>query len=205
MLSKSKEIVKLPWTRSSVYRLKTIGDGSCFFHALSLSYYLPYISNISNGTKFNRRQFVKDLRLDLSNRLASKVDKFDKNSKTFYEYLSRGKLHEMSLVLDKYKLYNMQEELKSNSPVDNTYNEFISEILDKDIYLIDIAKMDVYITGNDMDLLYKGRDSIVIGIIGNHYELIGTMNNLGIMSTLFSSENKFISDIKNRMKIILGV
>ena len=193
---------KLSWNGSFIYpdmyRIRTIGDGSCFFHAIASAYFKPYIEGVNGGKAFDRRSFVRKLRQELADKLGQRINPVDPNSPTYYQQLSRGKLEEMSKDLDKYSLKYMQNELRASVSVDNMYNEFISNVLDKDIYILDLSKKDVYITGSDDDLLYKGRDSIVIGAMPGHYELIGIMVE-GRIKTLFPHSHPFIEAIRTRM------
>ena len=142
---------------------------------------------------------IQNLRKDLSIKLGSKIDPTDPDSPTYYDTLSRGELPNISKEIPRYSLANMQKELASNRPVDNVYNEFISNCLNKDIYILDGVKRDVYITGNDDEILYKNRESIVILYLPGHYELIGIIDDNNI-HTLFDPEDDFIQRIKTRMQ-----
>lgn len=179
-------------------KVPAIADGSCFFHAFVQSFYIPYKTQSYEGKPLNRREMIKSLRIDLSNKLAEKIDKTDPKGKTYYGVLSNGKLKELSKKFDSCKLKNMQKELASNSPVSNTYNEYLSMIFDKDIYLLNGKTKDVYMTGTDMDLLYKGRNSVVLLVTPGHYDTVGIKEN-GAVYTLFSPTHPFILQIKERM------
>ena len=96
----------------------------------------------------------------------------------------------------------MQKELDSSRPVDNVYNEFISDQLEKDIYIIDAVKKDIYITGKDNDILYKNRPSVVILYLPGHYELVGLVKKNGDIKTLFNPDHDFIQAIRDRMDIL---
>ena len=176
-------------------------DGSCFFHAIAKSYCKPYIIGVKNGISINRREFVQSLRKDLAYKLAEPIDPKNPKSPRHYDILSRGKLSEFSKAVPKYSLSNLQKELLSNRPVDNIYNEFISNQINKDIYLLDFLKQDVYITGNDSDILYKNRNSIILLTLPGHYELVGVKHNDSIQ-TIFKHNDPLIKIIKNRFKII---
>jgi hypothetical protein len=188
-------------------RVNTEGDGSCFFHAILNSCYTPYITGIAgNGVSLDRKQCVRNFRRDLSYKLGDYVEG-DPNNKIWYDNISRGKLRKLSKTLPHLSLENMKATLDSNSPVDHIYNEFISNIIKKDIYLLDFLKQDVYITGDDEDILYKDRQSIVILVIPGHYELVGVMRvnkqGLLVIQTKFEHDDEFIRRIRERMKSVI--
>lgn len=161
-----------------------IADGSCFFHCIADSFYKPY----QLGT-IDRKDFVRKLRKDLSLRLDSE-----------YSSLSRGKLREYSRELQDFSLSNLKRQLDSYEFVDNRFNELVSNILNKDIYILDYEKRDVYITGNDDEILYKNRESIVIIWYNqNHFDLVGIIEDDKLI-TLFKPNHPFIINIKDRMK-----
>lgn len=180
--------------------LETIGYGSCFFHGIVGAYFIPYQRKVLNGRPLNRRKFIENFRKDLARRLARPIDPEDSSSPIYYDVLSRGNLKEFSREVPKYSLKNMQKHLVTNRYVDNVYVEFMSEVLNKDIYLLDYEAKDVYIFGNDMDLLYKNRDSIVLIVRHNieHYELVGIRDDDGKIVTLFDSNHSFILSIRKR-------
>ena len=198
------QVRPLDWSQGSfdfpdMVRVGTYADGSCFFHSITLSYFAPYIRGKTDGKALDRIAFVKQLREELSLKLADKVEPDDDSSPSYYDIISRGELSSFGENVPNYSLKAMQSELASNQPVDNVYNEFISNILDKDIYLIDLLHQDVYVTGNDLDILFKGRDSIVILYIPGHYELVGLRNSRGECSTLFKPTHPFITAIQKRL------
>jgi hypothetical protein len=199
------EYEPMNWTGKFQYpgmvRIRVPTDGSCFFHSIAKSYFKPYIMGSLNGNPLNRNDFIVKLRKDLANKLASKVNPLDPQSPIYYDTLSRGNLREISQSLPNYSLENMIHELNSNHPVDNVYNEFISNQLNKDIYLLDLVNQDIYITGSDDDILYKNRPSIVILYIPGHYELVGIQNRDSI-ETVFESTHPFIQAIQKRKKSI---
>ena len=176
-------------------RKKEIGDGSCFFHCIADAFYEPY----QMGQK-NKKDFVSNLRKELSILLSSKNNKGIK----WYDTLSRGTLAEFSKNVTSFSLASMVSILDSNEFVDNRFNEFVSNIFNKDIYIINYETMDIYITGNDDDILYKNRDSIVlIWYNKNHYDLAGIMQKEDViikLKTLFEFDHPFISIIRNRVK-----
>jgi len=201
---RSREFEKIKWTQHITYpgliRIRTDADGSCFFHAIAKAYFKPYITGkTKDGKPIDRKKFVRSLRKDLSKMLANKVDPKNPDSKIWYETVANGEWPIISQKMNEYSLESMQKELDSNASVSNIYNEFISDQLNKDIYILDGITQDVYMTGTDENLLYKNRTSIVILYLPGHYELIGIEDN-GYIQTSFETNSDLIQMIKKRMK-----
>jgi len=185
----------------NLIRCRVETDGSCFFHALAKSYFKPYIVGKKDGEPFDRKEFIKNLRKDLSKTLGSKVDPQNPKSKTYYQILSNGELESISKSMPEYSLENMQKELDSSTPVSNYFNEFISNQLNIDIYILDSKTKDVYMVGADLKLLYKNRRSVVILYMPGHYELVGLINDeSSYIETYFLPNHPFIAKIRERMK-----
>lgn len=180
----------------------TIGDGNCYFHALAHAYYIPYRTQSLQGKTVSRQDIVRNLRYSLSVRLGEPVDSLNPNGPTFYDQLSRGKLYEFGKSIPEYSFEEMRKRLRSSSAIGNEYNEFVSDQLNKDIYILDYEKQDVYITGDDDDLLYKDRSSIVLIYMPGHYELVGIQDKNGKTQTYFYPTHPFIQFLKNRMNSI---
>jgi hypothetical protein len=173
-------------------QMETIGDGSCFFHAIAYSMYELY----KKSSQIERRKIVRSIRNELADKLSVTQD----NGKTVYQNLSRGKLEEFSLCVPEYSLNSMINILKSDRSVDNIFNELVSNILNVDIYLLDGKTKDVYITGNDDDILYKHRNSVVVLYTPGHYSLVVIKDDNDYLS-LFEPDHSFIKKIRERMKL----
>jgi hypothetical protein len=148
------------------------------------------------------------MRQDIAYSLAQKAEikttrvPSKKETKTNYDILGNGSVKSMAETLPMYSLENMQKELNSNSPVSNLYNEHISNMINKDIYILSADKKDVYMFGDDYSLLYKNRDSIVIIYLTGHYELVGLRDQEGVEKTLFSYKHPFIQLIRERIETL---
>lgn len=200
----TSEFELLNWKNWSLFpnmvRIRTIPDGSCFFHAIANGHLIPYRTGLLDGKAISKREIVAGLRHDLSKMLGMPIDPTDPEGPTNYDSLSHGGLAEFSKGHPEYTLKNMQKQLDSNSAVDNVYVEFISNQLNLDIYLLDLNKQEIYITGKDDDLYFKNRNSIVIGYLPGHYELIGLYNNTTKeVSTYFKPSHPFIMFIRKRL------
>lgn len=185
-----------------IVKISTLGDGSCFFHSVLRGFNRTYISA---STWAERQKLVMSVRYMAADMLDEKTD----TGKTYYELLSRGTLTEFSKQYPGASLRYMQKELKSSAPVDNIYQELISNALGLDIYFIDITRQDVYITSSDYDLLYKQRPSIVIAILQSsyikigHYDILGIRDKNGDVHTLLHPSDPFIVKLNQRMMRLL--
>lgn len=171
--------------------IRTIGDGSCFFHSILRAYSKTYIETSDQKI---RKQMARAFRDELAVKLESKV-----GNKTYYETLARGELKEFSKQYKKASLSSMVAELKSSSSVDHIYMEMISDLLNIDIFTIDVKRGDLYPVGSDTDILYKGRNAVFVAYVEGHYDCIGSFDKNGVCHTLFTDEHPFVMSVRNRM------
>ena len=208
--------------------IKQPKDGSDLFHAISDAFYIPYKSGyeitliddldiISSKTiGFDKRKFVRNVRMDLAAKLDDHVE--DKHRKyypetyfvtttdkqikqTYYSILSNRSLQQLYKQTgnSKYMLSTMQFNLESYRPVEfNLFQEFISLILDKDIYVLD--KVDGSVYSKYLENLYKNRNSIVLlyDKINNTYDLVGLRED-NVLYTFFKYDDLFIQKIRSKM------
>lgn len=164
--------------------ISTIANGDCFFHS------------ILEGTN----EAYKSMDLTQKTEKAHKFRTYLAEALTpeVYNKLGRGKLKDFGL--EEYSLTGMKKTLDSYKSVDNQFNELISNTLNVDIYILD--KNDVYITGNDLELLYKNRPSIVIYYNLAHYQLVGIKTEKELL-TFFQYDHEFIVKIRERIDEIM--
>ncbi|SNW62944.1 Hypothetical protein ORPV_1040 [Orpheovirus IHUMI-LCC2] len=187
-----------PLRYPNLVSIKTLGDGSCFFHAVCNAFFVSYRKEEVNGHYMSKNEIVRKFRKELADRLGQKVDPNNINSPTYYDTLGSGYLSEYSKHVRGYSLQELQRELNSNSPVNHVYLEFISDAIEHDIYLLDEKTQDIYRTGDRYELLYKGRPSIMVLYTGGHYETIGVDVGSDIVTCL-RPEDGLIELIKRRL------
>lgn len=173
--------------RFPLIRIATDGDGSCFFHAVLAGFFVPYREQMLNDRPTSRREIALGLRIVLA-------DNFDLET---YKSLGNGHLEEFSKSDPNYSYDNLKRLLKSNLPIGNEFIEYISNRLDKDIYLLDIIRQNIYSQACDISLLYKGRKSVVLLYLPGHYELIGLRREDGSIATHFDPEHELIQFLKS--------
>ena len=185
-------------------RFSTPMDGSCLFHAISNSFFSPYHTETLKGVHVPRHQMVARLRKELSKKLASKINTSD-NAPTHYDILSDGNTRVFAEMVPEFKLEYMQEQLKSSVPIGYGYMEFIGNALDKDIYILEASRADIYVT-DELSFTIKGnRSSVVLYYMNGHYELVGIKCPDGSFDTHFSPDHTFIRFLYNRVCQITGV
>ena len=199
----NKELEPLNWVGEKfnydgMYRKKTPGDGSCYFHAILDAYFVPYRTGRLNGKLLDRFSFVKKFRKDL----ASLLSQPRINGKTYYETLSQGELPSLSKAMPEVSINSMKNGLVSFNSVNYMYHELVSDVLNKDVYILDSKSKDVYIIDSDLDLYYKKRNSVVILFIPGHFEVVGITVD-GTLETYFHHKNPFIQAIRRRIDLKL--
>jgi hypothetical protein len=171
----------------------TIGDGNCYFHSVLRAFNNSYI----NAEKtFDRINLTRSFRNALADRL-SEIDPI--TGYDYYSGLNNGTLEQFSDGVKEYSKDALRKELLSSQPVDNIYQELISNCINKDIYMIDGETNDMIFTGNTFTLYYKGRNSIVIYYTPGHYEVVGIQRSDGSIDTVFTPEHPLIEICKERL------
>lgn len=175
-----------PW---NLVKYHTIGDGNCLFHAICNSYFTGYHSEKIDKNHVSRTKMVQVLRQELASKLPE-----------YYDKLSNGNMATFSKDVPEYTLANMQKTLNSKAYIGYGYLEYIGLVLNKDIYIIDGAKGDLY-KSDDIKLYIKGnRPSIVLYYIMNHYELVGLIVDKSSCITHFLPDHPFIKFLHERIK-----
>lgn len=181
-------------------RFSTPMDGSCLFHAICNSFFEPYHTQILNGKHISRDSLVSLLRKELSHKLSSRVsDNVD--SPTFYQTLNGGNTSTFAKSVPEFSLSYMQDQLQSSSPIGYGYMEFLGNVFSKDIYILEAARRDIYVT-DELSLTIKGdRPSIVLYYMTGHYELVGIHNDNGTFDTHFSPNHSLIRFLRDKVSI----
>ncbi len=171
-------------------RIPTLGDGSCFLHAVLRCIWLEY----KDLSTFEKMRTVSKVRQELSDM----IDRKESDGTSYYDRLSRGELKDLSKSFTSTQLGEMKRFLKSREYFTHLYLEFISEVFEIDIYIIDYKTMDLYNSG-DNELLYKGRNSIIIGYDekGSHFEALEIQVRPGKFETFFEPDSNIIKDLSH--------
>lgn len=171
----------------------TIGDGNCYFHSVLRAFNTSYINAKNNLDRVN---LARTFRNALADRL-SETDPL--TGQDYYSGLNNGVLEDFSKGVKEYSKEYLTKELKSSEPVDNIYQELISDAVKKDIYIIDGETKDMYNVGSSFKLYYKGRNSIIIYYTPGHYEVVGIKRKDGTIDTIFTPEHELIQLCNERL------
>jgi len=185
-ITKKMKPKKLPF---NFIPISTIGDGSCFLHALLQSCNKTY-----NKLDLNHKKLmVRKLRLLMGNYL---------ENSDIYGRLSRGELEEISNFVMETKKDYMVKYIKSDSWITYHYIEMISNIFNINIFIINNGKNTIYNFG-DNELLYnKKRNSIFINYIDQaHFESLAVRTKDG-RKTYFSPKSSVIEITMKNLKCV---
>lgn len=177
------KVKNLPYNFQS---LSTIGDGSCFLHAV-VSSLCPQYYKLNHDQKI---KLAKNIRYDLA--LALKDD-------LIYNSLSRGQIEEISKSVKEMSKNYMQAYLVSGEWINMSFIELISNILNINIIIIRHATKDFYYTGDPEIYFKKQRDSLFIYYYDNaHFETMHVETEDGF-KCLFSSNSQIVKDCMNKL------
>ena len=167
-------------------RIGTIGDNSCFFHAILKAYYKPYAANPSWSY---RTDFVRKLRDDLATALqvinpdTGRMYYYDANDGV-WEALSKSvRIDDLGNGVD-YSLQGMQRLLRSNRDVGDEVFSYVTDMLGLDLYVLKLDSDRV----RPIIAIDKGRPAVVIGGNGYHYETIGALHRDVIQTVFWPSD-----------------
>lgn len=177
----------------NLYIIPSIGDGNCYFHSILRAFNTSYINA---KTIFDRVNLTRTFRNALADRL-QEIDPL--TGKDYYSGLNNGRLEEFSQGVKEYSKDALRRELLGSDPVDNIYQELISNAINKDIYIIDSETKDMYNVGSAFSLYYKGRNSIILYYTPGHFEVIGVKRSDGSINTLFTPEHKLVEACRERL------
>jgi len=183
-------------------RIGTPMDGNCLFHSISNSFFVPYYTENINGTRISRIKIIQSMRQELSEKLEEKISA-ENNAPRNYDLLNGGNTSIFAKYVPEFDIKYMQSQLNSNYPIGYGYMEFIGNTLNKDIYIIESNRKDIYLT-DELPLTIKGnRMSIVLYYINGHYELCGIRTENGY-NTHFSPQHSLIKFLNNRVNNIIN-
>lgn len=188
-----KEVIPIP----NLVIISTPSDGSCFFHSVLRAFNRGYIKATSQSQRTDISRLLRDS-------LATEFAEIDPDTdSSYYNGFGRGNLATLGSSCNEYRMDYLQKTLRSNDMVGHEFLESICKFLRIDVYIIFDKTHDVYPLGNDLDLYYKNRSSIVLYFYqssqnSGHYEVVGLLHEDGSIGTLFNQNHHLIKSIQER-------
>lgn len=175
--------LKLPVELTGIlYRIGVKGDGSCYFHSILRAFNATYINNPELRTSYTvafRSELVPKLR-------------------KHYESLGDGNLKEFGDVSPEFSLAELSKLLNSMSAVGDSFRELISRELDINIFIVDILRRDLYVSGDNVSTMYSPRPSVVLLYLPGHYETVALKGKDSQLHGYFVWENQLIQALYRR-------
>ena len=188
------ENINCSWYDEKVYRVGTLGKGSCFIHALLTAIDDDYTA-IENETK--KYKYADTIRA----KIASILEK--KNPRTgvsFYESISDGSLALLGTEDIEYSIKGIKTLLLSNQPLGDEIYWLIGDVLNVNIHVVRSTQQEIY--KHVSIVIDKSWDNVVITGDGAHYELITVLRKEDdgeeALETRFTSNDIFITSIENK-------
>ena len=190
-----------PFSYPKLVRLATLMDSSSLLHAIVNSTMVNYRQGIlTDGKVVSQTEWIRVFRNTLATYLRKPHPKSG-GKVTYYESLFTGKVDEVAAKIPEYKLEAMEKVLSPDAYIGVEFIHYISEFLDIDVYIIDLAIMDVFdYRVEDLSVYHKGRKSVVIGYINKHFESIAIEEQPKIYSMPFIPDNKLIIKLRGRLE-----
>jgi hypothetical protein len=191
-LERSFEV--LNWTShvawTDMCRIMTHMDpGSSLIHATLNAFCLPYRDGLLYNQEISQIEFAHVFRKELAYSLSS--DSGD--GREYVELLGNGSWISMTST----DMDVLSDQLKTPShEFDSVMIEHLSNVIEKDIFIIDAETEDIVIDSVELSTRYKNRLSIVILKVKEHYELLCLRRFCGEFITHFDPEHEWIKKLK---------
>lgn len=195
--------LKCQWY-DNLIRIATIGDGSCFIHAVLKAFYPPYQEN--DNSKY-RRDMAARVRRDLAMLLEQENPDYPEH--TYWETVAEGAFP--ALLMQEIKDESLIEVLKIDfslmglKRLFNSKTELGNEVFR---YITDVFKIDLFIFQANADNLIPNayltafsKNRPTVAIIGNkyHFEVIA-VNNVNGFQTVFLADDPFVLAAKEQFR-----
>lgn len=194
------EQLMVPWyPQEKIYRIATIGDGSCFFHAFLKAWYSPYQTDGHYDFRYN---LVKKFRRDLA-WLLGQPNPESKEGQTYWATTANGGFVERNRMQQtgtnfgvpfQYSLEGLQRLLNSMDYVGEEVYNYTADVIGFDVYVM-------YAHQENLQLIHIAekvgtqRPAIIIQGNGQHYEVVA-VERQGQLQTNFTPEDGFIKAIR---------
>jgi len=185
----------------NLVRIATIGDGSCFIHAVLKGFFREYQDNRDAAYRLN---IAAQIRRDLAITLGLENPQYPGH--TYWETSARGSFPRMVMqqINDEeligvlrvdYSLSGLQRLFNSTSQLGDEVYTFVSDALGVDIYILRATRQDLY---PHYHTRRPGNDRPGVVVIGNmyHYEVLAVDTPNGFQ-TVFLQGDPFLDALTN--------
>jgi hypothetical protein len=184
---------------NNLVRIATIGDGSCFIHAVLKGFFKEYQEAKSAELRFN---IARNIRRDLA--IALGLENQEYPGHTYWETANKGSFPRilMQELIDEelieilgidYSIHGLERLFNSFKELGDEVYGFVSDVLNVDIYVLRATPDDLYphVSTKEVGVV---RNAVVI--IGNkyHYEVLAVDTENGLQ-TLFSPDDPFVQTL----------
>lgn len=186
---------------NGLVRIATLGDGSCFIHAVMKAIYKVYQENNNASYRLN---LAMEMRRDLAVALYLTNPSYPEH--TYWGTSGRGsfprmvmqQINDNELIRDlrvDFSLSGLQRLFNSNSQLGDEVYTFVSDALNIDIYVLRATTEDLY---PHLHTRKAGLVRNAVVIIGNmyHYEVLAVNKEEGFQ-TIFEPEDPFLIQLTN--------
>jgi hypothetical protein len=165
----------------------------CVLNAISVA----YRSEELHGTEVSKKSLVRALRQELAHKLHSA-----------YDTLNGGRLKEMVNIDPDLSQENLEHLLLTSMNFPKPLLEFVCDQLNIDLFYVSGPNRDVFPIMTEMELIIKGRRSVVVLYNRNRYELMGihevtrkkdTGEQTEEFVTVFRPDHPFINQLKRQL------
>lgn len=173
------------------WMLLTEKDNHCFFHSLLLAISPDYIHHYENDNQLAMRRMAILWRKILAKELIR-----ENKGITKYHKMFQGNIFKISNEFREYSLEMMKKKLESEEWIDYVYFDFMSNEIDRDIFILDWENKSIYKT-LDENIRIKNRIAIILIYIDqSHYNLMAIKTPNGL-KTEFEHDHAFILFLKS--------
>lgn len=185
----------LTWTSPVAYANMTrilthMDNGSSFVHACLNAFYIPY----RDGKLYNQNIGQVELTHMFRRELATSLLLPSPSGKKYVELLGNGTWVSMTST----NIETLAFQLGSPSvPFDSVMIEHISNVIDKDIIIIDAETQDIIVDSIETSTRYKNRTTIILLSVKNHYEVMSIRLKTGEFITHFHPNHAWVRQLRN--------
>lgn len=166
-IQEAYEYVNWPGTPVSypgLVRIRTHAGSYSLYHAILNGLSTAYRTHELHGVDTSETKLVKGLIQELCATL-----------RVEYDTLMGGKIAEMAVLDPDLHVEALVRQLQTSISIPKSLLPFVCDTLNIDLYYVSGHNRDVFPIMTDMEMIIKGRRSLIVLYCRNHYELMGVL------------------------------